>query len=83
MSRMTESQRAQFDRPELGHSTPLLSDRSGRWSVAFTVVALLVAGVLCVAAVAALDSWAQWLVLGVVVMTTVGLVIAINPNRRG
>ena len=30
-----------------------------------------------------IDGWAQALVLGVIVLTTIGLMIAVSPNRRG
>ena len=32
------------------------------------------------AAVATIENWAQWLVLGVIVLTTVGFMIAVSPN---
>jgi hypothetical protein len=30
-----------------------------------------------------IDHWSQWVVLGAVVLTVVGFMIAISPNRRG
>jgi hypothetical protein len=33
--------------------------------------------------VATIDSWAQWLVLGVIVVFTFALMAAIGPNRSG
>ena len=47
------------------------------------VIALVVGIVLCVAAVATIDNWAQWVVLGVIVVFTVALMVAIGPNRKG
>jgi hypothetical protein len=47
------------------------------------VIALIVGIALSVAAVATIDSWAQWLVLGVIVVFTFALMAAIGPNRSG
>jgi hypothetical protein len=44
---------------------------------------LIVGIALSVAAVATIESWAQWLVLGVIVVFTVALMAAIGPNREG
>jgi uncharacterized protein (DUF983 family) len=30
-----------------------------------------------------IDNWSQWVVLGAVIFTLIGLMIALNPNRRG
>ena len=30
-----------------------------------------------------IESWAQWLVLGVIIITMIGFMIAVSPNRRG
>jgi hypothetical protein len=38
--------------------------------------------VLAYAAIAGIDEWWQALVLGVIVLTTIGLMIAVSPNRR-
>jgi predicted Abi (CAAX) family protease len=38
---------------------------------------------LCVAALATIESWAQWLVLGVIVVFTAAVMAAIGPNRKG
>jgi hypothetical protein len=46
------------------------------------MIALLVAGVLGATAVATIDNWSQWVVLGVIVVTMIGFMIAISPNRR-
>ena len=50
--------------------------------IAFTVVALVLLGVLVYAVAWGIDNWWQGLVLGVIVMTTVGLMIAVSPKRR-
>jgi hypothetical protein len=33
-------------------------------------------------AVEEIDSWAQWVVLAAIVMTVIGFMIAVSPNRR-
>jgi hypothetical protein len=33
-------------------------------------------------AVETIDSWAQWLVLAAIVITVIGFMIAVSPNRR-
>ncbi len=30
-----------------------------------------------------INNWAQWVVLGAIIVTLIGLMIALNPNRRG
>jgi len=44
---------------------------------------LLVGVALCVAAVSVISGWAQWIVLGAIIATVVGFMIAISPNRKG
>ena len=34
-------------------------------------------------AVKTIDSWAQWVVLAAIVVTVIGFMIAVSPNRRG
>jgi hypothetical protein len=46
------------------------------------VIALLVGGLLSAVAVATIDNWSQWLVLGVIVVTMIGFMIAVSPNRK-
>jgi Mn2+/Fe2+ NRAMP family transporter len=47
------------------------------------VIALVIGVVLAYAAVRTIDNWAQWLVLGVIVVFTVAVAIAIGPTRKG
>jgi amino acid transporter len=47
------------------------------------VIALIIGIALGVAAVATIESWAQWLVLGVIVAFTVAVMAAIGPARKG
>ena len=85
MSHMTANQRNQYERAELGRAEGdrLLSARSARWPLAYVLlmVPILACGIYAV--VAGIDHWWQGLVLGVIVLTTLGLAIAISPNRRG
>jgi hypothetical protein len=85
MANMSANDRSQYERAELGYSKGdrLLSARSKRWPLIYMglMVPLLACGIYAV--VAGIDHWWQALVLGVIVMTTIGLMIAISPNRRG
>jgi hypothetical protein len=85
MANMDVTQRAQMERGDLGdaRSTRLLRARSRRWPIVYTLLTLPILGVLVYAAVAGIDEWWQGLVLGVIVLTTIGLMIAVSPNRRG
>ena len=82
MGNLDITQRNQLDRSTL-------SDRSGlrhgteRGAAIYSVITLIVGAVLCYAALTTIENWAQWLVLGVIVATTIGFMIALNPNRRG
>ena len=31
----------------------------------------------------AIDNWSQWVVLGAIIFTLIGFMIALSPNRRG
>lgn len=83
MGNMDVTQREQVERVELGHASDerMLGTRRSRGPIVFNAIAGLLAIALCVAAVAVIESWAQWLVLGMIVVTTIGLMIAVSPNR--
>ena len=85
MGNMDVTQRSQTERVELGdaESQRLLRARSNRGPLTYTLLALPILGVLVYAAIAGIDEWWQALVLGVIVLTTIGLMIAVSPNRRG
>jgi hypothetical protein len=82
---MDYTQRAQTERLDLGdaRSTRMLRARSNRGPLIYTLLALPILGVLLYATIAGIDEWWQALALGVIVMTTIGLMIAVSPNRRG
>jgi fatty acid desaturase len=79
---MTSSDRAQYERPDLAGPDRTMRVTNRRPVIAFTVVALVLLGVLAYAVAWGIDNWWQGLVLGVIVMTTVGLMIAVSPRRR-
>jgi hypothetical protein len=85
MGNMDYTQRSQTERMDLGDasSTRMLRARSNRGPLIYTLLALPLLGVLVYATIAGIDEWWQALVLGVIVMTTIGLMIAVSPNRRG
>jgi hypothetical protein len=49
---------------------------------AYEVVAIVLGIVGAGIAVETIDSWAQWVVLAAIVVTVIGFMIAVNPNRR-
>jgi len=81
MSNMTVNQRNQFDRVELSVPTTGVRVRNRKSLVAFTALAFAVLVTLSYAAVEFLDSWARLAVLGGIVATTVGAMIALDPRR--
>jgi fatty acid desaturase len=82
VANMTSSDRAQYERPDLAGPDRTMRVTNRRPVIAFTVVALVLLGVLVYAVAWGIDNWWQGLVLGVIVMTTVGLMIAVSPRRR-
>ena len=82
MANMTESDRAQYDRPELSVPSTGVRVRNRRPVVIYTGLALVLLVVLGVAAIAGIDNGWQALVLGVIILTTIGAMIALNPRRQ-
>jgi hypothetical protein len=82
MANMTSSDRAQYERPDL--SAPDRSMRVGdkRPVVVFTGIALVILAALVYATAWGINGWAHAVVLGVIVMTVIGLIIAVSPSRR-
>jgi fatty acid desaturase len=83
MANMSVNQRTQFDRVELSVPTTGVQVRDRRPLVAFTVISAAILAALIYATAIAVDGWAQAVVLGVIMLTTVGVMIAVNPLRRG
>jgi VIT1/CCC1 family predicted Fe2+/Mn2+ transporter len=77
------SQRSQYERSDLLAGGEGLRRGSEKGAAVYTVIALIVGVALCVAALATIESWAQWLVLGVIVVTTLAIMAALGPNRKG
>jgi hypothetical protein len=48
----------------------------------YEVVAIAVGIVGAAVAIDLIDSWAQWVVLAGIVVTVIGFMIAVSPNRR-
>ena len=82
MSRMTENQRMQFDRPDLQGPDRSLRTTSNRGLIIYTVIALVVAGLLCWQTIERIDGWPSLVVLGMIIVTTIGMIIAVSPTRR-
>jgi len=82
MSNMTENQRMQFGRPDLAERDTGVRVSSIRPLVIYTIVASVVLVALGYATVQALDGWARFVVLGGIIMTAIGGMIAVNPERR-
>jgi hypothetical protein len=83
MANMNVNQRTQYERAELSVPSTGLRLRSTRPLVAYTLLAIPLVGVLAWAVAAGIDNWWQALVLGVIVLTTIGVMIAASPTRRG
>jgi fatty acid desaturase len=82
MANMTGSDRAQYERPELRAPDRTMRVSNRRPVIAFTACALVILAALVYATAWGIDGWPQALVLGVIVLTAVGLIIAVSPNRR-
>jgi fatty acid desaturase len=83
MANMSINQRTQFDRVDLSVPTTGVRVRDRRPVIAFTVIATAILAALVYATAVAVDGWAKAVVLGVIMLTVVGAMIAVNPLRRG
>jgi len=83
MANMTVTQRSQFERIDLSVPTTGTRVRDRRPVIAYTLLTAVVLGALGYATAVAIDGWAQAVVLGVIMLTAVGAMIAVNPLRRG
>jgi len=82
MANMSSSDRAQYERPELDAPDRTMRVGNRRPVIAFTAVALVILAALVYVTAWGINGWAQALVLGVIVLTTIGLIIAVSPTRR-
>jgi 1,4-dihydroxy-2-naphthoate octaprenyltransferase len=77
------TQRSQYERSDLLAGGEGLRRGSEKGSAIYTVIALVIGIALCVVALSTIESWAQWLVLGVIVVTMLAIMAALGPNRKG
>jgi hypothetical protein len=75
--------RSQYERSDLLAGGESIRRGSERGAKIYNAIALVLGVALSVVAVMTIDNWSQWLVLGVIIMTTIGFMIALSPNRRG
>jgi hypothetical protein len=83
MANMDVTQRAQYERSDLLARGEGIRRGSERGAAIYNAVALVLAAALSAVALAMIENWSQWVVLGVIVITTIGFMIAVSPNRRG
>jgi fatty acid desaturase len=83
MANMTSSDRAQYERPDLSAADRSMRVSNRRPLIAFTALGLVILAALIYATAWGIDGWPQAVVLGVIVLTSIGLIIAVSPNRRG
>jgi fatty acid desaturase len=82
MANMTSSDRAQYDRPELSAPDRTMRVANKRPVIVFTAIALVILAALVYATAWGINGWAHALVLAVIVLTVIGLIIAVSPTRR-
>jgi fatty acid desaturase len=82
MANMNVQDRAQYERHDLSTPDRTLRVTDRRPVLAFVALALVLLAALIYAVAWGINGWAQGLVLGVIVVTTIGLMIAVSPNRR-
>jgi hypothetical protein len=83
MANMSVNQRNQFERAELGVPSTGVQVRSRRPLTIYTVLVLVVLAGLSYATIETIDGWAQGVVLAMIFVTTIGVMIALDPLRRG
>jgi hypothetical protein len=81
---MELSERMMVERYELGiaREDSALRVKSGAAVGSLVLVLTAIAGLLTVATIGAFEGWAHALVIGAILFTTLGLAIAISPNRK-
>ena len=75
--------RSQYERSDLLAGGEGIRRGSEKGSAVYTVIAGIIGAALCVVAVMTIENWAQWVVLGILVVFTLALMFAIGPNREG
>jgi hypothetical protein len=82
MSNLTVNQRNQMEGAAYSGSAERIRHGSERGASIYSAAAALIGLAMCVAAVSVIEGWWQWVVLGVIVLTTIGFMIAVSPTRR-
>jgi hypothetical protein len=77
------TQRAQYERSDLLAGGEGIRRGAEKGAAIYSVIALVIGAVLAYAALQTIDNWAQWLVLGVVVVFTAAVMVAVAPTRKG
>jgi 1,4-dihydroxy-2-naphthoate octaprenyltransferase len=77
------TQRSQYERSDLLAGGEGLRRGSEKGAAIYSVIALLIGIALSIVALSTIESWAQWLVLGVIVVFTIALMAALGPGRKG
>jgi hypothetical protein len=77
------TQRAQYERSDLLAGGEGLRRGSEKGAAVYSIIALVIGVALAYGALRTIDNWAQWVVLGVILVFTVAVAIAIGPNRKG
>ncbi len=49
----------------------------------YEIIVLILGMVGAAIAFEEIDNWSQWVVLGAIIVTVIGFMIAVSPNRRG
>jgi hypothetical protein len=49
----------------------------------YEVIAIVVGMIGAAIAFEEIDNWSQWVVLAAIILTVIGFMIAVNPERRG
>jgi hypothetical protein len=83
MSNMDVTGREGYERSTLSDSGAQIRRGSEKGAAIYSVIALIIGGVLCYGAYEMIEGWAQWLVLGVFVAFTFAVAFAVGPNRKG
>jgi uncharacterized membrane protein (DUF2068 family) len=83
MANMDVTQREGYERATLSGSKQQIRRGSERGAAVYSVIALIIGVALGYGALTLIDSWAQWLVIGVLAVFTVAVAFAVGPNRVG
>jgi hypothetical protein len=82
MANMNIQDRAQYERADLAGPDRSLRVTNRRPLTIFVALAVVLIAALVYAVAWGINGWAQALVLGVIVLTTIGLMISVSPSRR-